>query len=247
MNISGLVITYNEEKNIKDCVQSLFKVCDEVVVIDSHSTDKTVEIAKEAGAKVFLQPFLGDGPQRNHGLQYCKNDWVLNLDADERLELDAIACIKNLDLEKTSYDAFELKRKNFYKKKWIKCCGWYPDYIRRLFNQRKTRFSNVAIHTKIESKNIEKLSGHILHYAYDDAGELISKIDTYSTIFAQSSLQKSSPFKAFSHALFSFFKNYFLQKGFLCGYKGLLISVSNANGVFYKYIKLYEKRLEEKG
>jgi len=246
LKISGLIITFNEEKNIEQCIRSLFEVCDEVIVIDSLSTDKTVELAQKAGAKTYLQKFLGDGPQRNYGLQYCKNDWVLNLDADERLELDAIEAIKSLDLTNTSHDAFELKRKNLYQGEWIKCCGWYPDYIRRLFNRKKTRFRDVAIHTKIESNKIKKLNGHILHNAYDNASELIRKIDAYSTVFAQTSSQKSSPSKAFAHAFFSFIKNYFFQKGFLCGYQGLLISISNANGVFYKYIKLYEKSLKEK-
>ncbi len=242
MEISGLVITFNEEKNIDACLRSLFKVCDEVIVIDSESTDKTVEIARKAGAKVYLQPFLGDGLQRNYGLQYCKNDWVLNLDADERLEADAIETIKHLKLENTKFDAFEFKRKSLYKKKWIKCCGWYPDYVRRLFNRQKTKFKDIPVHTKILSTNLKRLDAHILHYAYKSPDELLSKANSYSSVFAQYSTKKSSPLKAFSRATFTFFKNFFFQRGFLCGYEGLLISVSNATGVFFKYMKLYEKQ-----
>ena len=246
-SISGLVITYNEEENISDCINSLKKVCDDIVVIDSNSTDATVEMAKNMGAKVVTQPFLGDGPQRNYGLQYCRHDWVLNLDADERLDDDAVEAIASLDLSNADVEAYEFKRKNFYKKRWIKCCGWYPDYICRLFDKRKTRFRDIAIHTRITSKKTKKLDAHIVHFAYNDAGEMIKKIDSYATVFAQNSHKRSSPLIAFSRATFAFFKNYILQRGFLCGYEGLLISVSNANGVFYKYMKLYEMQREEHG
>jgi len=245
MKISGLVITYNEEKNIRECITSLQKVCEEVVVVDSLSQDKTAQIAEEMGATVIKQSFLGDGPQRNFGLDFCKHNWILNLDADERLDRDAVEAIKSIDLEHTSYEAFELRRKNFYKDRWIKCCGWYPDYIRRLFNKNKTRFSDIAIHTKIETENYKRLNAHIIHYAYNNAGEMIRKIDAYATVFAENSQKRATPAKAFARATYAFIKNYIFQRGFLCGYEGLLISVSNANGVFYKYMKLYEKRLEK--
>lgn len=242
MKISGLVITYNEEHNIKACIDSLKSVCDDIVVVDSLSSDRTVKIAEETGATVVSQPFLGDGPQRNYGLKFCRHDWVLNLDADERLDEDAVKTIKSLNLQQTPYEAFELKRKNFYQDRWIKCCGWYPDYIRRLFNKNKTRFRDIAIHTKIETENYRRLNAHIIHHAYDNAGEMIRKIDAYATVFAQNSHKRSHPTKAFARAFYAFIKNYFFQRGFLCGYEGLLISVSNANGVFYKYMKLYEKQ-----
>ena len=112
MGISGLVITYNEEKHIERCVKTLFKVCDEVIIIDSFSSDKTTEIAEKYGAKVYCQKFLGDGPQRIHGLKFCKNDWILNPDADEFLEEDALEFILNKNFETDVYDGYEFRRKN---------------------------------------------------------------------------------------------------------------------------------------
>ncbi len=113
MEISGLVITFNEEKNIGKCIEALFKVCDEVIIVDSLSKDRTVEIAKKKGAMVIEQSFLGDGPQRTCGLPYCKNDWILNLDADEFLDKDAEIFILNRKYLNGNYDAFSFRLKNF--------------------------------------------------------------------------------------------------------------------------------------
>ena len=114
MAISGLVITFNEEKNIGKCIDALFKVCDEVIIVDSLSKDKTVEIAESKGAKVISQAFLGDGPQRTHGLPYCKNDWILNLDADEFLDKDDEKFILEEKYLIGNYDAFSFRVKKFF-------------------------------------------------------------------------------------------------------------------------------------
>ena len=113
MAISGLVITYNEEKNIQRCVKTLFKVCEEVIIIDSNSSDKTAEIAEKHGAKVYYQKFLGDGLQRRHGLQFCKNDWILNPDTDEFLDEDALKFINSKSFETDIYDGYEFRRTNY--------------------------------------------------------------------------------------------------------------------------------------
>ena len=136
MAISGLVITYNEEKMIGKCIDSLFKVCDEVIVVDSFSKDKTVEIAKSKGATVISQKFLGDGPQRTHGLPFCKNDWILNLDADEFLDLDAEAFILKEKYLEGNFDGFSFRIKNFLGDKLIYFAGWYPDHKVRFFNKK---------------------------------------------------------------------------------------------------------------
>ena len=123
MEISGLVITFNEEKNIGKCIDALLKVCDEVIVVDSFSKDRTVEIAKEKGAIVIQQSFLGDGPQRTHGLPYCKNDWILNLDADEFLDRDAEGFILNKKYLEGNYDAFSFRIKKNLAEKLIDFSG----------------------------------------------------------------------------------------------------------------------------
>ncbi|MFN3786327.1 MAG: glycosyltransferase family 2 protein, partial [Thiothrix sp.] len=130
--ISGLVITYNEAGNIRACLESLQAVCAEIIVVDSGSTDDTVAIAKACGAKVHTQPFLGYGPQKNVGVHLCQHAWVLSLDADERLDTDAIGAIQALDLIHSPYEAYELRRKNLFHGRWVQCTAWYPDRVRRL-------------------------------------------------------------------------------------------------------------------
>ena len=164
MSISGLVITFNEEKNIGKCVEALFQICDEVIVVDSNSTDNTLKIASEKGAKVVLQSFLGDGPQRTFGIPYCKNDWILNLDADEFLDKDSLVFMNNKTFVNDSFDAYSFRVKNFLQNKVIDFAGWYPDYKIRFFNKNTASPSEDKVHQKINATNIKKLKTHILHY-----------------------------------------------------------------------------------
>lgn len=243
MNISGLVITYNEAKNIGACIESLMQVCDEVVVVDSLSKDGTVEIAESLGAKVVQQAFLGDGPQRSVGLPHCKNDWVLNLDADERLDEDMVSAIKALELEDTTCDAYEFKRKNFLNGRWIRYADWYPDYVRRLFNKTKTDFKAVKVHAKIESENVVKLNAHVIHFTYDSLEQMTAKLNSYSSWSAQELAKrgkKVSVLAPFVHGTFSFFKFYVIKLGFLEGLDGLTISLVKSVASYLKYAKLIE-------
>jgi len=247
--ISGLVITLNESKNIQACLESLFQVCDEVIVVDSLSTDATTKIALKYGAKVISQKFLGDGPQRNIGLQYCTHDWVLNLDADERLDEDAIEKIKSLNLDDIPYDCFEFKRKNYLHGKWIKVAGWYPDYVRRLFNRKKTEFLPIKTHTKITSKNFLRLNAHIIHYSFENYQDMINIMNKYSTWQAQSYMESNkrvTAFTPFAHGFVSFFKHYVLKRGFMAGIDGFNIALLNALGSYFKYMKAYENKMENK-
>ena len=130
MKITANIITLNEEKNIEAVIKSVQTVCDEVLVVDSISSDRTCEIAESLGAKVIKQAYLGDGPQKAFGAPYASNDWILSIDADERLDLNSIEEIKKLDLENSSYDAYSFARKTFVGKSYIKL--WYPDRVARL-------------------------------------------------------------------------------------------------------------------
>jgi len=242
--ISGLIITLNEEKNIKECILSLQKVCNEIIIIDSNSTDLTIKIAEKEGATVIVKKFLGDGPQRNYGLKFCKNNWILNLDADERLDDDAVKSIKNLNLQDTKYEAFEFKRKNFFHEKWIKVAGWYPDYIRRLFNRKLTNFSDVNTHTKIKSKNYKRIDSHIIHYSFENYHDMLNILNKYSTWQANSlfnSGKKANVLSPISHFTISFIKHFIVKKGFLAGFDGFNISLLNSLGSYFKYAKLLEK------
>ena len=181
MAISGLVITFNEEKNIGNCIDALFKVCDEVIVVDSLSSDNTVKIAEEKGAKVISQPFLGDGPQRSHGIPFCTNDWILNLDADEFLDIDATDFIVKEKYLEGNYDAFSFRVKNFLGDELIDFSGWYPDHKVRFFNKKTARPSEAKVHQSIVTTNEKKVPVHILHYGWDSLEQIIAKKNQYST------------------------------------------------------------------
>ena len=248
-DISGLIISLNEEKNIEACIKSLLTVCTEVIVIDSFSEDNTVEVAKTAGAQVIQQKFLGDGPQRNFGLQFCRNGWVLNLDADERLDRDAIEEIGRIALENMSHEAFAFKRKNFLHGKWIRVAGWYPDYVIRLFNKACTDFSPVFTHSKIVAKKPQYLQSHIIHYSFQDYTDMLEVLNRYTSWQARSMVDEGRRLNCttpFTHAFFSFFKHFILKKGFLGGTDGFIISYLAATGSFFKYAKALELISKEK-
>lgn len=248
MKISGLVITLNEADNIRGCLESLFQVCDDVVVVDSNSEDETASIAAALGATVLRQAYLGDGAQRNIGLPHCRHSWVINLDADERLDADAVAEIRQLDLAGSPYEAYEFRRKNLFHGRWMKYTSWYPDHVRRLFNREKTQFSESFGHTKIESRNFCRLNSHIIHFSYDDYHDMIQRLNKYSTRYADHKLdsKKVSVFSPVLHGLSAFLKNYLIKRGFMGGFDGFNISLLNALGSYFKYAKLLEKQRELK-
>ncbi|MGI9316311.1 MAG: glycosyltransferase family 2 protein [bacterium] len=243
--LSGLVIAYNEEKHIRDCLISLYRVCDDIVVIDSNSEDKTVEIARELGATVVIQPFLGDGPQRSAGLPHCKHPWVFYLDADERLDEDLVTELKTLDFENQSAEAYECRRKNHIDGRWIKVAGQYPDYICRLFDRTKTDFSPLQTHARIITSKLGRLSGHIVHYAIENLNDMSKRMVRYSDWQSQSMFEegkKVSKFAPIGHGIGCFIKFYLLRRGFMAGLDGLNLSIFNAMGSYLKYAKLLEKQ-----
>ncbi|PSW19286.1 glycosyltransferase family 2 protein [Photobacterium sanctipauli] len=242
--ITGNIITLNESKNIVDCIKSLQQVCDEIFVIDSLSTDNTVELAQEMGAIVIEQEYLGDGIQKNVVLKHAKNDWVLTIDADERLTPEAAEEIKQLNLDSTQHDAFSMKRRNYIGNRWIKHCGWYPDRCTRLYNTKKTTFKNVKQHASVDAHNTKALQNDIIHYSFENLGQLFAKPDrNFSTRSAKIMYQKGRKANAFSpflHGLSAFIRKYVLQTGFLGGVDGMTVALSSAVNSYLKYAKLLE-------
>ena len=241
MAISGLVITYNEEKNIGKCIDALFKVCDEVIVIDSLSRDETINIAKEKGAKVITQAFLGDGPQRKHGLQFCKNDWILNLDADEFLDADAIVFVNEKRYLEGDFDAFSFRVKNFLGDELIDFSGWYPDYKVRFFNKLTATPSDSKVHQRILATNEKKIAVHILHYGWDSFEQIIAKKNQYSTwhanqLFSQG--KRITSIKPILNGTVAFLRCYFFKRGVFNGIDGLTIASIQAFFSYMKYAKL---------
>ncbi len=241
--ISVTILTKNSKQYIKECLEAL-KMFDEVIVLDNGSTDETIKIAKTfANVKVFEHQFIGFGPLKQLAVSYATNDWILSVDSDEIFEQKLVDEILQLKLDKNR--VYSILRDNYYNKKLVKACGWANDYVERLFNKNSTNFNDKQVHEGLEiTKDIEvkKLQHSFKHYSFDNASQLLNKLNHYSTLYAEQhkGKKKSSPTKAFLSGLFAFFKNYILQKGFLYGYEGLIISISNANGAFYKYMKLYE-------
>ena len=242
MNITGIVITLNEQDKIHDCIQSLWRVCDEVIVVDSVSEDRTVEIAKAAGAKVVIQPFLGYGPQKRLAVPQAKNDWILAVDADEHLQTDAVEAIEKIDFSQDNI-AYAFKLKNFVGRKWIKAAGFYPCYKTRLYNRKTSGFSENITHEGITAKKIIRLSGHLTHKTYDSYEDWVDKINKLTTLDAlsQQKLGKvSTPGKATRHAIAAFFQKMIFKGGIFQGNDGFLVAITSAFRIYIKYMKLYE-------
>jgi glycosyltransferase involved in cell wall biosynthesis len=230
--LSVVIITKNEEKHIKNAIQSAL-FANEIVVLDSGSTDKTCDIAKKLGARVEYQEWLGFGRQKNEAVKLASNDWVFVLDADEQITEQLKDEIINT-LNNPASDGFFIARLNNFFGKNIKTCGLYPDYTIRLFNKNKGAFDDAPVHesVKIQGK-VSKLKNHMTHMAYESIEEFIAKQNRYSSL----NPKKKSIFKALFSPWWAFFKLYFIKRGFLDGKHGFIIAVLYSQYTFWKYIK----------
>lgn len=236
MKITATIITLNEEKNIEDVIRSVQSVCDEILVIDSLSTDKTCEIAQSLGAKVIKQAYLGDGPQKAFGAPYATNDWILSIDADERLDTNAIEEIKKLNLENTAYDAFSFARKTFVGQNFIKL--WYPDRVTRLYNKNQCGYSKAKGHAKVEAKNICDLKADMLHYSYDDYIHMVRTTEKFikrGAILALEDGKRANSFDPILHGLGALFKTLILKGGAFHGINGWNVAIISAFSSYMKY------------
>lgn len=243
MKITGNIITLNEQHNIQACIESIQDVCDEIIVVDSNSNDETVKIAEGLGAKVVYQSYLGDGFQKNVVLQHASYEWILSIDADERLDQAMLEAIKNIKTSSSHPEAYSFKRKNYIGNRWIKHCGWYPDVCVRLYNKNFTKFKEVAGHSSVETTDVKLLDGNIIHYSYKNYHELLHKTNRFSTRGAKMMYEKgkrANGFSPFVHFMSAFFRKYFLQRGFLDGVDGLTISLTASINSYMKYAKLLE-------
>ena len=229
--LSVVIITKNEEKYIEDAITSAL-FADEVLILDSGSTDNTCNIAEKLGVKVFQQEWLGFGKQKNRAIELSLNDWVFVLDSDERITLE----LKNeilKTLENPKVDAYNIARLNNFFGKDIKTCGLYPDYTIRLFNKKAGKFNEVDVHESVQIKNTSSLKNHMIHLAYDSIEEFIQKQNRYSSL----NHKKKNIVKAIINPYWTFFKLFILKKGFMDGWHGFVISKLYAQYTFWKYIK----------
>jgi glycosyltransferase involved in cell wall biosynthesis len=243
--LSVIVISKNEAANIRACLESV-AWADEIIVVDSGSTDGTVELAREFTSHVYLHPdWPGFGPQKNRALDYATNDWVLSIDADERVTPElriAIEAVMRNDAN--ACVAYRVSRLSSYCGRYMRHSGWYPDRIVRLFRRNVARFSDDLVHERLLIEGvIGQLDGELLHYAFDSAEEVLHKMDMYSTAGAQRLHQqgrKATLTGAVLRGMWSFFRTWVLRAGFLDGREGFMLAISNAEGTYYRYIKLMQ-------
>jgi glycosyltransferase involved in cell wall biosynthesis len=242
--LSVILITRNEEANLADCLASLEGIAQQIVVVDTNSSDRTLEIAKNHGA-VIAQPadWPGFGPQKNRALALATGDWILSLDADERLTPSLRSEILTAIHHPANVDCFAIPRLSWYCGRFIRHSGWSPDYVDRLFKRGTAHFSDDLVHERlIPNGQVAKLENPMLHYSFMDFSQVLQKIDRYSTASAEQAFAKgrrSSPLKAILHGLWAFIRTYFIRAGFLDGYEGLALAISNAEGSYYRYMKIW--------
>ncbi|MCF0206860.1 MAG: glycosyltransferase family 2 protein [Bacteroidales bacterium] len=243
--ISAVILVKNGQDTIGQCLEALAPF-NEIIVLDNGSTDKTVEIAKKyPNAVIHSEPdFKGFGNMKNIAVGKAKNDWILSIDADEVLLKTTVEKINSINLDDDTVVA--LSRLNFYGKTCIKACGWYPDYVWRIFNRKHTKFNENLVHEGIiVSKSDKKvyIKDALNHYTNTNIHALIEKRNQYSTLSAEEKFargEKSSTMKAVFKFFFTFNKEYFFRKGIFYGYKGFALSFISAWYVCCKYLKLKE-------
>lgn len=236
------MITKNEVHNIQACLQSV-SFADQVVVLDACSSDSGCELAKQLGAEVFESTdWPGFGIQKNRALALANCDWVLSIDADERITPELQAEIKSA-LDKPQFDVYSFPRLSSYCGQYMRYSGWYPDRITRLFKRGSARFSDDLVHEKlITQQAVGQLQAHLLHESFNDFEAVLDKANRYSTAGAQHLFQrgkKASISQALFHGLWAFFRTYILRMGFLDGRMGLLLAISNAEGTYYRHLKVW--------
>ena len=240
--LSVVLITRNEIRNIGACLRSV-AFADEVVVVDSGSTDGTVEAARAAGAHVIpTSDWPGFGPQKNRALDAATGDWVFSIDADEQVSPELAASLQAA-MDSGQHDAYEVHRRSSYCGQYMAHSGWYPDRVLRLFRRGTARFSDDLVHERVVTRGaVGRLQGDLLHDSMPHFESVLDKLDRYSTAGALALMRKGvrgSLAKALGHGWWAFMRTYVVKLGFLDGRLGLALAISNAEGTYYRYMKLW--------
>lgn len=241
--LSVVIITYNEESDIGRCLNSVIDIADEIVVVDSYSTDNTELICRQAGAKFYQHKFEGYIEQKNYALTLAANDYILSLDADEALDNELRHSI-SVAKQDFKYDGYFMNRLTNYCGKWIRHGAWYPDRKLRLFNRQKGNWAGVNPHDSYELKantSKNRLKGDILHYSYNSIESHIAQFNKFTSLSAiemHKNGQQAGLLKIYLSPCINFVKGFFLRMGFLDGFYGTMICFINAFATYIKYIKL---------
>ena len=240
--ISACIISYNEEQKIEDCLRSVVPVADEIIVVDSLSQDRTVEIARQYTDKVYDQRFLGHIEQKNLAIDKASHDWILSLDCDERLDPVLTRAILDIKEHLDEHDGYSMARKTFYVYRWLNHC-WYPDRKIRLFNRHHGRWTGVNPHDRltVDTGDVRELPGDILHYSFDSLSAHIQTLDRFTDIAAGeiiASGQSVGIMAPIAHSAWTFVRMYLIKRGFLDGFAGFVASFLSSVYAFVKYAKV---------
>lgn len=240
--VSVTIITKNEEKNIERCLESI-RWADEIVVVDTFSTDRTVEICRRFTDKIFQQDWLGYGRQKNFCASKASNRWVLNVDADEVISAECADAIQRILSGEPQFPLYRFPRKNFIADRWVRYAGWYPDLISRLYDRDRVSFSDSVVHERLVPDNDGGIINHpILHYSFDGMEDYIQRQNRYSSLYAEEKVRlgwKANWTHLYLRPIWMFVKTYFMRQGFREGFLGVFLSLSMA---FYTYLKYAKTR-----
>lgn len=241
--LSVTIITLNEEKNLRKCLESV-AFADEVIISDSESQDRTLSIAREFTDKVFQEPWQGFARQKNLAQEKAQGPWILNIDADERVTPELKEEILSAIQKDPPYAGFKIPRKNFFCGQWIRHGGWYPNYQLRLYQKEAGSFALREVHEQVVVKGpVGTLKAPLEHYTYDSISDYLKRMDRYSDLSARQYLQEGKKVswpEILFRTKYTFFKMWILQKGFLDGAKGLVLALLYSYYTFVKYAKLKE-------
>ena len=242
--LSVIVITFNEERNISACLQSV-SWAGEIILVDSQSNDQTVSIARQYTDRIFIREWAGYGSAKSFALEQANNEWILWVDADERVTQELAEEIQEiLMLQASEHSGYEVGRRAYFLGKWIKHCGWYPGYVVRLFRKKSAKFSASNVHEKVEVQGlIGTLRNDLLHFTDDNLFHYVWKLNRYTSLAVEDMIRSNRTVSLYDLIVrppFIFMKMYVLRFGFLDGMHGLALSLLSASYVFVKYAKTWE-------
>ena len=242
-NITAIILTYNSEELLADCLDSLH-FCTDIIIIDSFSTDETLSIAKKyPQVRIFQQPYVNYYPQFSFGLEQAKDGWIISLDSDEKLDDNLQKNIQEAIANPEDYVGFNTNRLTWYYNRFLRHC-YYPDYLLRVFQKKELYMTNSGAHQKLRTNGkTKKLTGNIIHYSYKNFEDHLLKLNRYAALGTkdlEARGKKGGIFQAIMHAKLCFFRLYFLKKGFLDGRAGFLYTAHYAFYTFIKYIRINE-------
>jgi glycosyltransferase involved in cell wall biosynthesis len=241
VKISAALITRDAGAGLDRCLASLDFV-DEIVVLDQGSSDETLEICARHGAKVHQQSeWLGFGPMKNAAVALCNHRWILSIDADEVVSPELKQAILDLP-DEPPHPAYAINRLTNFLGRWIRHCGWYPDWVVRLFDRERARFNDRAVHESVEVAESGRLEGLLLHYSYENMEQYLEKLNRYTTLAAQEAVangRRAGLWTALLRGKFTFLRMYFFEGGILDGRHGLLLCLCSAFYVMTKYVKVW--------